>query len=255
MKRNSSSLLITVCGAVAVIWVLDLFMSNPVVPRKPMPRASAAPAQTPLTGMPEYSARAVVSRDDCSIPNSKKGLAVLKTPGIATENEMVAKYRLFRVNDLEDLRFFIGHGALVPFEPTVAYDFDQTFAEHDPDNAALYKHGREHVKLFLDDVLGEGYRCFGSRFLITSLTRTDDYQRDLKRRNKNAARGTKPSNITTHTTGSTVDIGAALMPLNVRKWLRHKLARLEMDGRIQATEETRRWSTCFHVMVYPDRWP
>lgn len=217
----------------------------------------APPAVSAVDDAPIYGARAVVPPDDCVVPHDRRLLAPLDEGGLAVENAKADALGLTRVNDLAALRGLISDGTLVLVESTEAYEYDATFAEHDPGNAASYGHALPTTKRFLDEVLGEGYRCFGAKFLLTSVTRTEKYQDRLKRKNRNAARGKTQASRSTHTTGATVDIGGSQLPVNVRNWLRHRLADLERAGLVQATEEHRRRSPwyCFHVMVYPDRWP
>lgn len=165
---------------------------------------------------------------------------------------MADSHRLSRIRDVGELRRFIDAGLLVPIPPTDAYDLDATLGEADPDHAALYAHARPWVKSFLDETLGEGHRLHGDRFTLTSLVRTVAYQRELRRRYAAAAGAVGArSRMSSHLTGSTVDIKIMGLSPDAESWLRRRLAGLERLGAVQATEE-RGSSVCFHVMVSPD---
>lgn len=169
---------------------------------------------------------------------------------LARENAVADRHGLTRIRDLAELRRFIDRGLLVPVRPTDAYDIDPELGENDPGNAALYAHARPWTKAFLDEVLAEGHRLHGDRFLITSLTRTQAYQRVLRRHNATAASGRTPAERSSHLTGATVDIRSTTLSLEGLRWFRRRLAELERRGAIQATEE--RHNGCFHIMVFPD---
>ncbi|HTM67701.1 MAG TPA: DUF5715 family protein [Candidatus Binatia bacterium] len=169
---------------------------------------------------------------------------------LAGENAVGDRYGLTRIRDVDELRRFIAAGLLVPVASTDAYELDPTLGEEDPDNAALYAHARPWTRAFLDDVLAEGHRLHGDRYKITSLVRTQAYQRTLRRHNAAAATGRTRDERSSHLTGSTVDIRSTeLSPAGI-EWLRTRLAALERAGAIRATEE--RYNGCFHIMVTPD---
>lgn len=169
---------------------------------------------------------------------------------LARENAVADRHDLTRIRDLAELRRFIDRGLLVPVRPTDAYDLDPELGEDDPDNAALYAHARPWTRAFLDDVLAEGHRLHGDRFLITSLTRTQAYQRQLRRHNPTAATGRTPAERSSHLTGATVDIRSTTLSPEGLAWFRRRLAALERRGALQATEE--RGNGCFHIMIFPD---
>lgn len=169
---------------------------------------------------------------------------------LARENAVADRHDLTRIRDLAQLRRFIDAGLLVPIGSTAAYEIDAELGEDDPANAALYAHARPWTRTFLDEVLAEGHRLHGDRFLITSLTRTQAYQRQLRRHNRAAASGRTPAERSSHLTGATVDIRSTNLSPEGLAWLRRRLAELERRGAIQATEE--RYNGCFHVMVFPD---
>ncbi|MEY4744217.1 MAG: hypothetical protein RL272_162 [Candidatus Parcubacteria bacterium] len=171
---------------------------------------------------------------------------------LARENAIADRYGLSRIADVAELRRFIDAGLLVPIEATDAYVLDETLGEEDHDRSSLYAHARPWVKSFLDETLGEGHRLHGDRFVLTSLVRTVTYQR-LLRRDYAAAAGASGvrTRMSSHLTGSTVDIRIIGLSPESESWLRRRLIELERRGAVQATEE-RGSSVCFHVMVSPD---
>ena len=169
---------------------------------------------------------------------------------LAWENAMADRHDLSRILDVDELRRFIAAGLLVPVVSGDAYLIDPTLGEEDPANAALYAHARPSTLCFLDDLLIEGYRLHGDQYLITSLVRTQAYQRTLRRHNPAAARGRTRSERSSHLTGATVDIRTEGLSADGLRWLRDRLVELERLGAIQATEE--RYNGCFHIMAYPD---
>lgn len=171
---------------------------------------------------------------------------------LARENAVADRWRLSRIRDRAELRRFIDRGLLVPIRPTPAYALDETLGEADPDHRELYAHARPWVRAFLDDLLVEGHRLHGDRFVITSMVRTVDYQRRLRREYAAAAGATGPrSRMSSHLTGSTLDIKIMGLSSAAAAWLRVRLVELERLGAVQATEEGSS-SVCFHVMVFPD---
>lgn len=90
----------------------------------------------------------------------------------------------------------------------------------------------------------------GSRFKVTSLVRTESYQRQLQRRNPNAARCLTPLTCSPHLTGSAFDISKLDMSASELSWMRKRLVALQRCGQISAMEE--RATNSFHIFVRPD---
>jgi hypothetical protein len=169
---------------------------------------------------------------------------------LARENAWADRHDLTRIRDLAELRRFIAAGLLVPVASSDAYVIDATLGEEDPDDAALYAHARPWTLAFLDDLLVEGHRLHGDRYEITSLVRTQAYQRTLRRHNAAAASGRTRRERSSHLTGATVDIRTEGLSADGHRWLRERLVELERLGAVLATEE--RYNGCFHIMVSPD---
>lgn len=165
------------------------------------------------------------------------------------QNAVADRHDLTRIRDRDQLKKFVDSGLLVPLYDTNAYVISDELGEKDPGHRSLYKHARPYTKVFLDDILGEAHRKFGSRYTITSLVRTVEYQRRLCKSNGNAICGIRGWKRSSHLTGATVDISYVGMSSKERRWFRKKLNRLQAAGRIIYVREISQ--ACFHIMVLP----
>ena len=102
------------------------------------------------------------------------------------------------------------------------------------------------------DVLLELSRSYKARFdrplPITSLVRTGDYQRQLRRTNKNAAATTVPP----HTTGLAFDVYDYYMSAAEQQFVMDEIARMKAEGRVEALRERRNH---IHVFAFVDGKP
>ncbi len=170
------------------------------------------------------------------------------------QNAVADRYELTRLADSVQLSAFIASGRLVPIRATDAYVISGSLGEMDPAQRRLYAHARPYTKRFLDDVLGEAHQKFGSRYVITSLVRTIEYQRKLCRANGNAICGLRGWKRSSHLTGASVDISYLRLSALERRWLLKRLRALARARRIAFVREVNQ--ACFHVMVFPrDRPP
>jgi hypothetical protein len=89
------------------------------------------------------------------------------------------------------------------------------------------------------EVLLELSRAYKARFdrplPVTSLVRTGDYQRQLRRTNKNAAATTVPP----HTTGLAFDVYDYYMSGAEQQYVMDEIARMKAEGRVEALRERR----------------
>lgn len=106
---------------------------------------------------------------------------------------------------------------------------------------------RPWSKLFLDRISRQYRARFGRTLRVTSLVRSQAYQKTLRRRNGNAASasGQKRS---THLTGASLDISKKGMTRAQVTWVRRVLFSLKQKGHLFAIEEYSQPN--FHVMVY-----
>jgi len=86
---------------------------------------------------------------------------------------------------------------------------------------------------------------FGRLLPVTSLVRTERYQRRLTRVNANAT----SVEIPPHTTGCAFDISYRYMAADEQQFLMDRIAQLEQDGKVEALKERRNH---IHVFVFPD---
>jgi len=110
-----------------------------------------------------------------------------------------------------------------------------------------------HVRpatLALIEELGTAYESkFGRRLPITSLVRTDEYQRLLRESgNPNAADVAPPP----HTTGFAFDVYYRYMTAEEQEFVMSEIARLERAGRVEALRELR---DHYHVFVFAEGRP
>jgi len=97
------------------------------------------------------------------------------------------------------------------------------------------------------DVLKQVARAYHERFArplpVSSLIRTERYQRRLSRLNPNATRVPVPP----HTTGMAFDVSYKYMPAEEQNAVMQVLARIEHSGRVEALRERR---NAFHVYTF-----
>ncbi len=128
-----------------------------------------------------------------------------------------------------------------------AYDLGDAAARRD-----LKQHLLRYIRPPVRTVIEEIARLYRSRFNrhlpVTSVVRTEQYQRELSQRNANAARNAVPP----HTTGFAFDISYRYMNAAEQKFLMTEIARLERAGRIEALREN---NNCFHIFVFANGRP
>ncbi|MBI4280848.1 hypothetical protein HY628_01465 [Candidatus Uhrbacteria bacterium] len=166
--------------------------------------------------------------------------------GLEKEGAAVERFALSRLANTHDLRKMIREKRLarVPNRGK-GFVLDQRLGLRDHRNRQLYRHARPYTLRFIQWLGREYGRRFDHAFRITSLVRTCEYQRRLRRSNPNAT----SCEATSHTTGATVDIQYRVMSRRGRTWVRSVLLDFERQGFLQATME--RGQPVFHVMVYP----
>jgi hypothetical protein len=95
------------------------------------------------------------------------------------------------------------------------------------------------------EIAREYHQRFGRLLPVTSLVRTERYQRRLGRVNANATSVEFPP----HTTGCAFDISYRYMAADELQFLMDRIAQLERDGKVEALKERRNH---IHVFVFPD---
>lgn len=110
-----------------------------------------------------------------------------------------------------------------------------------------YRYLRPWSKTLLERLSQQFHARFHKRLRVTSLVRSVARQRELAKRNGNAAAATGPRR-SSHLTGATLDISKSNMTLSEKQWIRQVLRSLRSGGYVYAIEEFQQ--PVFHVMVY-----
>ncbi len=107
---------------------------------------------------------------------------------------------------------------------------------------------RPAVRSVIEEI-ARAYRARFNRYLpVTSVIRTEQYQRELSQRNVNAARNA----VLPHTTGLAFDISYRYMTAEEQNFLMEGIARLERERRVEALRKN---NNCFHIFVFTDNRP
>ncbi|MEW6213416.1 MAG: DUF5715 family protein, partial [Acidobacteriota bacterium] len=138
------------------------------------------------------------------------------------------------------------------------YQFASQFGDRSYDLNAPAERRQFKIRLlsFLrpaaSDILLEIARLYNAEFSrplpVTSLIRSEQYQRLLGESNPNAARTSAPP----HTTGLAFDIYYRYMTATEQEWLMKEVARLKSKGLVEALRETR---DHIHVFAFADARP
>ncbi len=110
-----------------------------------------------------------------------------------------------------------------------------------------YRYLRPWARLLLERLASQYRARFGQPLRVTSLVRTVSYQRQLARRNGNAAAATGPK-ASAHLTGACLDISKKGMTRSQQAWVRNVLYQLRSKKYLYAIEEFRQ--PTFHVLVH-----
>jgi hypothetical protein len=169
-----------------------------------------------------------------------RGLLVADTSSQQIQNARADADNLSRMRNVAMVRRFARHGYLV----SVPSSSRHYYLHGVP---APYRYCRPWTKLFLQRLSRQYYARFKRPLRVTSLVRTVARQRQLARRNGNAADATG-SDQSSHLTGATLDISKHSMSAQGRSWMRDVLYSLRQAGYLYAIEEFE--EPVFHVMVY-----
>jgi hypothetical protein len=112
-------------------------------------------------------------------------------------------------------------------------------------DARLLSLTRPSARDVLLDLARAYHERFGRLLPVTSLVRTERYQRRLGRVNANATHVEIPP----HTTGCAFDISYRYMAADEQQFLMDRIAQLEQEGKVEALKERRNH---IHVFVFPD---
>lgn len=180
-----------------------------------------------------------------SVASAQPSLRARTDCGLGREVAAVRLFRLTRFRNDQQLARAITRGLLTEI-PARGPGYELGAIGVHSSNPHLYRHARRFTLYFLGRLGRDFSGAFrGHRFIVTSLVRSERYQRILMRGNPNAAAVRR----TSHTTGATMDIAWSTLSEAERAWMRTYLRAEEGSGYIQATEE--RAQRVFHVMVFP----
>lgn len=165
------------------------------------------------------------------------------------QNIIADRYRLERMTNLAMVKKYIAKGKLVPVANQGAHYFvDEHLGELDTENKHYYRHARPFTREFILKFSADYHSKFSKRIKVTSLVRTEWYQRRLRRINRNAAPARNELR-SAHLTGATVDISFEEMSSDEMKWIEHELKSLMRKNKLYAIKE--RTGGCYHIMVFP----
>jgi Family of unknown function (DUF5715) len=104
---------------------------------------------------------------------------------------------------------------------------------------------RPRARDVLLEIAKDYHERFGRPLPVTSMIRTQRYQRRLGRVNRNAT----PVELPPHSTGMAFDLSYKFMPPDEQNFIMEEVARLKEGGRVEALRERRNH---FHVYVLAD---
>lgn len=159
---------------------------------------------------------------------------------LVRENVQIDSLELPRIADDGELEVLEDSEELVPMTDS---QYLSVSAIHLPNRRFCRPWTRE----FLEDLGAAYYEEFHQPLVITSLVRTAEQQRKLRRRNRNAA-PEEGETVSTHLTGMTFDLYKRGMSRRQHKWIEDYFLPLKEMGVIEPIEERRQ--PVFHVTVF-----
>ena len=158
----------------------------------------------------------------------------------ADQNRLADADHLSRMQDKEMLQRWARLELLVPVkEKTSDYYLHAVPSD--------YRYLRPWARLLLERLASQFRARFGRPLRVTSLVRTVSYQRQLARRNGNAAAATGPK-ASAHLTGACLDISKKGMTRSQMDWVRNVLYQLRTKKYLYVIEEFKQ--PVFHVLVH-----
>ncbi len=161
---------------------------------------------------------------------------------LAKQNKVADLCKLSRFKDDRELQSFIARKLLVRVQ-----DWTETYYVTTEER---FRYLRPWAKDFLEGLAKKHNATFGKHLKVTSLVRTEAYQRMLVKRGISDADGETEDRRSAHLTGSAFDVSRRDMSFLERAWMRWELWSLKRKEVIEAVEEGRHNNT-FHIMVVP----
>lgn len=167
---------------------------------------------------------------------------------LVRENVQIDELALPRIMNDEELEQLEAAQELVPVSDTDALSVAGNLLPN-------RRYCRPWTRDFLNDFSQAFYEEFHKQITVTSLVRTAEQQKKLRRHNKNAA-PQEGETASTHMTGTTVDILKRGLTKKQKQWVEAYFMPLKERGAIDPIEERRQ--PVFHIMVfntYNDKYP
>lgn len=163
------------------------------------------------------------------------------------EERRVKELGLDPYDSLNELKADLAAGKLNRIRESDNYDLDPTMADIAlKKDRPFYKSLHPHTKALLDDIGHAFESAFGEEFIVTSLSRTKPYVRQLRKGDATHKPNPNASLTSTHLYGVAFDVTYKEMTEEQIAWLSTHLALREQRGEIQATREVSQ--ACFHVV-------
>jgi hypothetical protein len=159
---------------------------------------------------------------------------------LVRQNVQLDQLELPRIADEDELVTREDAGELVPVQDSDSLVVAANLAEN-------HRYCKPWTRDFLEDLGTAYYEEFHQPIIATSLVRTAEQQKKLRRRNRNAA-PEEGETASTHLTGVTVDILKRGMTRKQHQWLEQYFLPLAQAGMIEPIEELHQ--PVFHVVVY-----
>jgi hypothetical protein len=156
------------------------------------------------------------------------------------QNEEIDAAGYPRIENDEQLEQLIAEEQLVPVRTSQVLQLNASLKDS-------RRTCRRATRDFVEDLGSAFYAEFRKPIAVTSLVRTMEQQKKLRRRNRNAA-PVDGETASSHLAGTTVDIGKRGLTKQEHAWMEHYLADLKEKNLIEPLEERRQ--ACFHVMVF-----
>jgi hypothetical protein len=159
---------------------------------------------------------------------------------LVRQNLVIDEMELPRIQDDEELEIRESNSELVPMDDTESLVIASNLIEN-------RRWCKPWTREFLQDLSEAYYQQFRQPLVITSLVRTAEQQKKLRRHNRNAAPD-EGDTVSTHLTGMTFDLYKRGMTRKQHKWIEDYFLPLKEAGLIDPIEERRQ--PVFHVTVF-----
>jgi hypothetical protein len=159
---------------------------------------------------------------------------------LVRENEQIDTLELPRIADDDQLEQMEQDEELVPLNDSDSLSVSSIRLPN-------RRYCRPWTRDFLEDLSAAYFEEFHKQLVITSLVRTAEQQKKLRRHNRNAAPD-EGDTVSTHLTGMTFDLYKRGMTRSQHKWIEDYFLPLQQMGLIDPIEERRQ--PVFHVTVF-----